>query len=264
MDGRFDDDKSLLFTYGQRNFTTLAPANGTTATGSVSNVSPNVTLSASNALILPGMTITGANIQGGTTVISINGTSLVMSQNGATTNASAALTFSGLTTKALVSIRVAPSVDNGQTGIFGARELINRMQLVLRALDVTTRSASSNLLVEAVLNGIPTSGTSWTSPTLNSATVTNSSLAQIADYGGGAITVNGGEVTGGFFLNSTTSIDLEKVRDLGNSIMGGGSTIANQQIYPDGPDVLTITVTNLANGQTADVLSRLSWTEAQA
>ena len=58
MDGRFDDDKSLVFTYGQSTATTVG---------------------------------SGA-------------------------------------TRALFSIRVAPSIDNGVSAAFGARELINRMQ----------------------------------------------------------------------------------------------------------------------------------------
>lgn len=199
MDGRFDDDKSLLFTYGQRTTTNIA---GTTPP----------------------------------------------------------------TSKALFSIRVAPSVDNGTPAEFGARELINRMQLVLRALDITTKAATSNLLVTAVLNGVPSSigGVTWKNVIQGSTTEFNSSLSQIADYSGGSATVSGGEVTGGFFVNSTTSLSLESVRDLGNSILGGGTTSPTSNIYPDGPDVLTIVVTNLATSGSQDVYGRLSWTEAQA
>jgi hypothetical protein len=192
MDGRFDDDKSLLFTYGQTSFTNIASG----------------------------------------------------------------------TNKALFSIRVAPSVDNGIPSAFGARELINRMQLVLRALDITTRTASANMLVLATLNGTPSSATTW-NPINTAAGAVNSSLAQIADYAAGTTTVAGGEVTGGFFVATTGSVSLETVRDLGNSILGGGTTTANSGIYPDGPDVLTISVTNLGSAA-VDVLGRLSWTEAQA
>ena len=42
-----------------------------------------------------------------------------------------------------------------------------------------------------------------------------------------------------------------------------GST-TNTQIYPDGPDTLTIVVTNLSATTPANVFGRLSWTEAQA
>ena len=196
MDGRFDDDKSLVFVYGQKSGTTVA----------------------------------------------------------------------GGVTRALFSIRVAPSVDNGISAAFGARELINRMQLTLRALDVSAIPASgnANLLVEAFLNGVPSSATTWTNAVGNVAGRINSSLAQIADYSAGSTTVTGGEVTAGFFVGSgANSIDLSQVRDLGNSILGGGGTTSNVQIYPDGPDTLTIVVTNLT-ATSCSVFGRLSWTEAQA
>jgi hypothetical protein len=192
MDGRYDDDKSLLFTYGQTRTTTLA--SGSTA--------------------------------------------------------------------ALFSIRVSPSVDSGISAAFGARELINRMQLVLRQLSITSNS-NTNLLVRAYLNPTSTTATTWTNAVGNANNVVNSSLAQIADYAGLGSNVIGGEVTAGFFVNGTTSKDLTEVRDLGNSILGGGGATSNTQIYPDGPDVLTITVTNLHSGS-VNVLGRLSWTEAQA
>lgn len=193
MDGRYDDDKSLVFTYGQTSFTTIASGQS----------------------------------------------------------------------RALFSIRVAPSVDNGIAANFGTRELVNRMQLILRALDVSTRTANASMLVTAVLNGTPSSATPWTNAVNNSTTVANSSLAQIANFVGGNTTVSGGEVTGGFFVTGTTSVDLDRVRDLGNSILGGGGVNANTNIFPDGPDVLTILVTNTGSAS-LDVLGRLSWTEAQA
>ena len=195
MDGRFDDDKSLVFTYGQITSTSLTPQQ----------------------------------------------------------------------TKALLSIRIAPSVDGGVSAGFGQRELVNRVQLVLRNLGVSiTGITTANVLVRAFLNATPSSATTWTNAVGNVAGQINSSLAQIADYGGGSTTVSGGEVTAGFFVNSTSTLDLGTVRDLGNSILGGGGATANTQIYPDGPDVLTITATNLTPGTTVNLLTRLSWTEAQA
>ena len=190
MDGRYDDDKSLIFTYGQKNSTSIAAG----------------------------------------------------------------------VTNALFAIRVSPSVDNGQVGVFGARELVNRMQLILNALDVTTTNANANLLVTAVLNGTPS--TSRTFAAIGSPT---SSLAQIADYQGGTVTtVSGGEITGGFFVGTgANSIDLGQVRDLGNSVLGGGNTGTQNGFYPDGPDVLHIMVTNLGSS-TVNVFGRLSWKEAQA
>ncbi len=197
MDGRFDDDKSLVFVYGQK---------------------------------------TGLLIEGNAT-------------------------------RALFSIRVSPSVDNGISAGFGSRELVNRMQLTLRALDISTSTANANLLVEAFLNATPVgTATTWTNAVGNITGRINSSLAQIADYSSGitTTTVTGGEVTAGFFVGSgANSIDLSQVRDLGNSILGGGGTTSNTQIYPDGPDTLTIVVTNLKSTN-CTVFGRLSWTEAQA
>jgi hypothetical protein len=110
------------------------------------------------------------------------------------------------------------------------------------------------------LNGTP-SGTR-TFAAIGSPT---SSLAQIADYQGGAVaTVSGGEVTGGFFVGTgANSIDLGQVRDLGNSVLGGGNTGTQNGFYPDGPDVLHIMVTNLGAANVT-VFGRLSWKEAQA
>jgi len=201
MDGRFDDDKSLVFTYGQVGITTLA-------------VSGN----------------TGSS-------------------------------------RALVAIRVAPSVDNGIGATFGSRELINRMQLVLRSLDLTVLTANSNILVRAYLNTTPSTSATWTNAVGNITGVQNSSLAQIADYqnvgGATGVQVSGGEITAGFFVSGTSSVDLSQVRDLGNCILGGGAATSGTNIYPDGPDTLTIVATNLSNSQ-ANVATRLSWTEAQA
>jgi hypothetical protein len=196
MDGKFDDDKSLIFTYGQVSSVTL-----------------------------------GAGL-----------------------------------TRALLAIRVAPSVDNSIGGIFGARELINRMQLTLNTLDIVTQSLSStSLLVRAYLNSTPSSTISWTNAVGNVANTINSSLAQIADYSASAnVTLTGGEVVAGFFIGGgAASLDLSRLRNLGNSILGGGGTNSNDEIYPDGPDTLTLTVTNLTSSS-VNVFGRISWTEAQA
>ena len=194
MDGRFDDDASLIFTYGQTG-TVSIPANGS---------------------------------------------------------------------KALFSIRLAPSVDNGISANFGQREIINRMQLKMNSLGVTTTSASTNYLVRAYLNAVPSASVAWTTPNFAETGTANSSLAQIADYRtNGNVTVSGGEITGGFLSQGTDSIELSRLRDLGNCVLGGGGTTSNSGIYPDGPDTLTIVVTNLSSS-TASFSGRLAWTEAQA
>jgi hypothetical protein len=168
---------------------------------------------------------------------------------------------------ALLSIRLAPSVDSGLTGILGARDLINRMQLTLRQMDVVATGAAAIFRVELVLNGrIGGSGAGVF------ATAGGSSLAQIATHATATpfTTVTGGEVILSFFIYTPSVVqqDLNLVRDLGNSILGGGlnNTVPTSTInlYPDGPDVVTIRVTNVSAVATNTIASRISWTEAQA
>jgi hypothetical protein len=197
MDGRYDDDKSLVFTYGQSNPITI-PAN---------------------------------------------------SERG------------------LFSIRIAPSVDIGVPGNFGQREIINRMQLVMRGLGMSVTGVTTAILVRGYLNAVPSFPTVWTNAVGNKFGTINSSLSQIADHAsqaGYGVTMLNGEVVCGFYVGTGAGdIDLSQVRDLGNSIVGGGGTFANTGIFPDGPDTFTITATNLSNLQIS-VAARLSWTEAQA
>ena len=113
-------------------------------------------------------------------------------------------------------------------------------------------------------SAIPSAATTWTNAVGNAAGAVNSSLAQIADHGTGAVTVSGGEVVGGYYIsNSGSSTDLTSLRDLGNCILGGGSTAANSGIYPDGPDTITVVAQNIGPVW-ANISSRLGWTEAQA
>jgi hypothetical protein len=158
-------------------------------------------------------------------------------------------------------------VDNGIPAAFGARELVNRVQLVLRQLGVavnyTVGQAVPNILIRANLNGTPSSASLWTNAVGNVSLSVNSSLAQIADYAGSTVSVTGGETTAGFFVEGTSTADLALVRDLGNSILGGGQSTSDRGIYPDGPDIITFTATNV--GLTpANIFARVSWTEAQA
>ena len=163
---------------------------------------------------------------------------------------------------ALQSFRIAPSVSNGISGTtLGSREIVNRMQMILRQMDVLT---NGQFLVNLVLNGQPNIATpAWSS-------VGGSSLAQYVNHLGNTI-ITGGETIFGFYLNtgaggtaySTTQQDLSLVRDIGTSILSGGQ--ANIQVagYPDGPDVVSVVARNI--GPTgANVFARVSWTEAQA
>ena len=158
---------------------------------------------------------------------------------------------------ALMTIRLAPSVDNGLTGLLGAREVVNRMQLTLRSMGCY--AVTGSFKVDVLLNARPSQGTFVAAG--------GSSLAQIAYHAVGA-TVTGGESIFTFFTNvaAVTSQDLSLVRDIGTSILSGGTSLTvpttAANIYPDGPDQITICATPLVN--TSSINARLSWTEAQA
>ena len=152
-------------------------------------------------------------------------------------------------TKALLAIRTAPSVDNGIPGEFGARELVNRMQLVLRTAEVSSNGA---FFVELILNPNITDSVDWED-------VGGTSLAQYADLAsvqsGGVVTNSliGGEVIYGFYADSgVADYDLGRVKEISNSILGGGgsqlaaTTAPNPTgTFPDGPEVLAVQVRNL-------------------
>jgi hypothetical protein len=181
------------------------------------------------------------------------------------------LATGGAGTFALMAIRVAPSVDNGTTSTIGLRENINRMQLQLDSVSIIS---TSNVLVNLVLNGrlnAAFSGTgaqpTFISPLQLSGGFT-SSLAQIAVNGstGSTATITGGESLAAVYVPpGVNTLDLSQVRDLGNSILGGGTNnivpTTQANLYPDGPDVLYVVVTTTAG---ASVQARLSWKEAQA
>ncbi len=163
---------------------------------------------------------------------------------------------------ALQSFRVAPSVSNGVPGSrLGDREIINRMQMILRQMDLLS---GGQFLIEILLNPSTANATpQW-------ASVGGSSLVQYVNHGADT-RVDGGEVIYGFFTNSsggttnltTTQVELNLVRDLGNSILGGGTLDPTRNFYPDGPDIITVCARNVGTAA-ASIYSRLSWTEAQA
>jgi hypothetical protein len=167
----------------------------------------------------------------------------------------------------ILALRIGPSVDSGQVGTFGLREVVNHMQLQPVELGLVT---SATFLIQLTLNGFTTgfSGT-FVSPVFGATGQITSSLAQIAVNANTAATITGGESAAAAYTNSSgvTTLDLNQVRDLGNSILGGGTNnivpTSRANVYPDGPDILYVTATN-TTGSAANLLARLTWKEAQA
>ena len=163
----------------------------------------------------------------------------------------------------LVSIRLAPSVDNNLTGALGAREIVNRMQLQMKSLGITL---THDCTVDLILNGA--------SSNRSFSDVASPSLSELVQHSAGdkivggsviySLRASGGaEGSGGRRLPATSDFDLSQITDLGNAILGGDGT------YPNGPDLLTIAITPVdTSAINADapleVSARISWTESQA
>lgn len=178
-----------------------------------------------------------------------------------------AITTTSTTPIVIMAIRIAPSVDNGTVGLLGAKEIINRSQLQLDSLGLYT--TGTGYLINLIMNGFASGAmsTGFIAP-IQQANGITSSLAQIATNTN-AVNVTGGESVFAAYSNTSgnTTLDLSIVRDLGNSILGGGTsnTVPTSQagFYPDGPDILYIVATPLSS-TSSTILARLNWKEAQA
>jgi len=190
------------------------------------------------------------------------------------------MTVAAGATRPLLMIRIAPSVDSGSGRNFGVREIVNRMQLTLATMGVYSQG---QFLIQGILNPTSISGTGLTIPTSWDTTpgsVGSGSLAQVFYFDGTgayattAVAASGAVVGGdrifGFYTEnaggtnfSATTVNLEKVRDLGTSIQSGNGT-PTAPAYPNAPDVLVITATLLEASGTKNLACRIGWTEAQA
>ena len=182
------------------------------------------------------------------------------------------LTVAAAGSYALMAIRIAPSVDNGTTDTLGLKENINRMQLQLDSVSII--ASTSQVLINLILNGrlaAAFSGTGSQATFISPQQLANgftSSLAQIAVNGatGTTATITGGESLAAAYVPiGINTLDLSNVRDLGNSILGGGVNntvpITQAGLYPDGPDILYVVATTTGS---STIQARLSWKEAQA
>jgi hypothetical protein len=159
---------------------------------------------------------------------------------------------SGPNYQPLISIRLSPSVSEGLTGKLGDRDIINRMQLRLKEIGISsTQLVDVKVLLNPRLNNLNFTG------------VDAPSLTQVVEHTA-ADTVSGGVQVynfrgagGGSGAEGTTTVDVSSLFEMSNSILGGDS------IFPDGPDIITIAVARLTGNSTL-ASAKLTWSEAQA
>ena len=301
MDGRFDDDKAYLFTAdsntitltnggsivavsrvngagaaaygpirrGDNSFQILTTASASFGVGSTIQVQNDF-----NFFYLPSnATVRSVNIIPGTTFSTVTLTvrfkqDLNISaggQNFVVGGGASASSIAALSPVPLVSIRLAPSVDNGLTGGLGFRDVMNRMQLTLNSCGVLlTHESEVKLWLNADLSD---------SNFLNN---TSPSLSQLYKHVPGETIKSGIQLfsfraSGGSIINTTsgqrslvqTTQTLGEIANLGNSILGG------DEVFPNGPDILTITVSPIdsstINGSAPfQASARITWSESQA
>ena len=167
---------------------------------------------------------------------------------------------------AVLSIRLAPSVDYGITAPYGVRNLINHSSMRLKSIGLVTTNPIQIFIRLNCDSTLFRTSSGWQPGG-------NGSIAQYWDHtynGTFPVSGTGGDLIGSFYLAPGTpatttykdptyvseDYDIEVVRDLGNSIIGGNF------VYPDGPDILTVSVKTFDNYK-ALTRARVSWTEDQ-
>jgi len=162
-------------------------------------------------------------------------------------------------------IRLAPSVSNSQVGALGAKELLNRSQLLLQEISagLTTGTTPGAVIVEGVLNPKNFTGATYASLS-TSANGGQPSLAQIGTsptFSSGSFAVPGEQVFA-FHAPSVTSgtsidrLNLDALKELTGAPLGGDGK------YPDGSDIMAVNIRLTAGTGTGHIILR--WSEAQA
>jgi hypothetical protein len=162
----------------------------------------------------------------------------------------------------LISIRLSPSVDTNTPGFLGEREIVNRMQLILKSVGILSTHACE---ITLRLNG-QIDNSDWSR-------VVNPSLSQLIYHNNKDSIQSGTDIysfraEGGTGTSARTPVvtteELGEVATLGNSILGGDNT------YPDGPDVLTVVArltedpSKVTTSNPFTIIGRVSWSESQA
>ena len=162
----------------------------------------------------------------------------------------------------LISVRLAPSVDTSTPGALGEREILNRMQLLLNQVDIlSTHTAEISLVLNGQLNT-----NSW--ERVNNPSLSQLLLHESTDFISGGASIFSFRASGGTGtaarVQELTSAVLGEVASLGNSILGGDN------VFPDGPDVLTVVASLTEDPSTVSstnpfvITGRISWSESQA
>lgn len=170
------------------------------------------------------------------------------------------------TPKTIFLIRLAPSVSNSSVGRLGAKDLLNRSQMLLEEVSVSLGRGGLNLgecVVQGILNPKNFSDATWQN--LNSETLGGQpSFAQIATsvtWTSGTY-AEPGERIFQFIADAARSDALTTTKDLSMLKEMSGAPLGGDFMFPDGPDILAVNVFMVNDNSTGTV--SLTWSEAQA
>ena len=158
-----------------------------TAVGGITNGSPVFTLASTNLLIGAGQLVTGTGIPSSTTVVSIVGTTVTLSNNATATNASVTLTFDNQ-----VDVSGGVVVLHPYIFVYGNNGLIRNNSAGNASDWVSSDSNQTNVASTKIVKGLPLRGGSnapsglfWSLDSLIrvSYAPTNIGIANTADYG---------------------------------------------------------------------------------
>lgn len=124
-----------------------------TAVGDTTTGLPTVTLSATNLLIGAGQVVTGTGIPANTTVVSIVGTTLTLSNNASATNAGVTLTFDNQ-----VNVSGGVVVLHPYTFVYGNNGLIRNNSAGNISDWVSADSNQTNVAATKIVKGLPLRG----------------------------------------------------------------------------------------------------------
>ena len=174
----------------------------------------------------------------------------------------------GTTPKTSFCIRLAPSVSNSSVGRLGAKELLNRSQMLLEQCAIALgrgSSSSGEVVVQGILNPKNFSDATWSSFNAE-ADGGQPSFAQYANEDDIVWTSGNyaepGEIVFAFVANASrqdsvvTTLELDKLKQMDGAPLGGDFK------YPDGPDILAVNAFVLSGDVKGTI--QLRWSEAQA
>ena len=165
-------------------------------------------------------------------------------------------------------LRLAPSVSNSSVGRLGAKELLNRSQLLLQqcAVGLSRGSSSSGeVVIQGIINPRNFQDATWKS--LNGVDDGGQpSFAQVAEleditWSTGTHALPGERIFA-FVCNASRADALTTVLELGDLKELSGAPLGGDYKYPDGPDILAINAF-VKSGDVKGTI-QLRWGEAQA